>query len=117
MFADAADEIIFNGGKVIVFGQGDHDIEDALKRTAARFPGRMAVHVGYDEPTAHLIQAGPMPSCSRRGLSLAGSPSFMRFATAACRSSHARAVYPRRSSTQMMRDVRSGCHGLPVPPG
>ncbi|MDO1584251.1 glycogen synthase GlgA [Rhizobium oryzicola] len=58
MFADAADEIIFNGGKVIVFGQGDHDIEDALKRTAARFPGRMAVHIGYDEPTAHLIHGG-----------------------------------------------------------
>ncbi|MFN3501889.1 MAG: glycosyltransferase, partial [Allorhizobium sp.] len=46
------------GGRLIVHGQGDHDIEDALKATAARFPGRMAVSVGYSEPTAHLIHGG-----------------------------------------------------------
>ncbi|MGN7294176.1 glycogen synthase GlgA [Rhizobium sp. SAFR-030] len=58
MFADTADEVLYRGGKIIVFGKGDHEIEEALKRTAARFPGRMAVHIGYDEPTAHLIHAG-----------------------------------------------------------
>jgi starch synthase len=58
MLADTADEIIHNGGKLIVFGKGDRGIEDALRATAARFPGRMAVHVGYDEPTAHLIHGG-----------------------------------------------------------
>ncbi|MBT9369109.1 glycogen synthase GlgA [Rhizobium sp. CSW-27] len=58
MFADAADEVLRQGGKVIVFGQGDHEIEQALRTTAARFPGRMAVHIGYDEPTAHLIHGG-----------------------------------------------------------
>lgn len=58
MFAETADEVLHNGGKVIVFGKGDLDIQQALMRTAARFPGRMAVHVGYDEPTAHLIHGG-----------------------------------------------------------
>lgn len=58
MFAEAADEVLHQGGRVIVFGQGDHEIEQILKRTAERFPGRMAVHTGYDEPTAHLIQGG-----------------------------------------------------------
>ncbi|TRL38774.1 glycogen synthase GlgA [Rhizobium straminoryzae] len=58
MFADAADEVLRQGGKVIVFGKGDHAIEQALRVTAARFPGRMAVHIGYDEPTAHLIHGG-----------------------------------------------------------
>ncbi|WP_377296774.1 glycogen synthase GlgA [Rhizobium sp. SGZ-381] len=58
MLAETADEIIHNGGKLIVFGKGDHDIEAALLATAARFPGRMAVHIGYDEPTAHLIHGG-----------------------------------------------------------
>ncbi|MDE1157568.1 MAG: glycogen synthase GlgA [Neorhizobium sp.] len=58
MFADTADEVIFKGGKVIVFGQGDHAIEAQLLATAQRFPGRMSVHIGYDEPTAHLIHAG-----------------------------------------------------------
>jgi len=58
MFAETADEVIHNGGKVIVFGQGDRDVERLLRDTAARFPGRMAVHIGYDEPTAHLIHGG-----------------------------------------------------------
>ena len=58
MLADTADEIIWNGGKLIVFGQGDHDVEQHLLRTAERYPGRMAVRIGYDEPMAHLIQAG-----------------------------------------------------------
>lgn len=58
LFAETADEVIHQGGTVIVFGQGDKDIEQALLDTASRFPGRMAVHVGYDEPTAHLIHGG-----------------------------------------------------------
>jgi starch synthase len=58
MFAETADEVIHHGGKVIVFGQGDKDVERLLLETAARFPGRMAVHIGYDEPTAHLIHGG-----------------------------------------------------------
>ena len=58
MLADAADEIIWNGGRLVVFGQGDHHVEDHLLATAARYPGRMAVRIGYDEPMAHLIQGG-----------------------------------------------------------
>lgn len=58
MFAETADEVIGNGGRIIIFGQGDRDVERALAETAARFPGRMAVHFGYDEPTAHLIHGG-----------------------------------------------------------
>ncbi|MCB5203645.1 glycogen synthase GlgA [Neorhizobium sp. T786] len=58
MLAETADEIIWNGGKLIVFGQGDHAIEQQLLEVAGRYPGRMAVHIGYDEPTAHLIHGG-----------------------------------------------------------
>jgi starch synthase len=58
MLAETADEVLANGGKLIIFGQGDHDIEQHLLATAHRYPGRMAVHIGYDEPTAHLIHAG-----------------------------------------------------------
>lgn len=58
MLADTADEVLYQGGRMIVFGQGDASIQEALRATAARFPGRMAVHVGYDEPTAHLIHGG-----------------------------------------------------------
>lgn len=58
MLAEVADEIFYRGGRLIVLGQGDHAIEDALQATAARFPGKMAVSVGYNEPTAHLIHGG-----------------------------------------------------------
>ncbi|MGL3605825.1 glycogen synthase GlgA [Rhizobium sp. G187] len=58
MLAEVADEIFHFGGKLIVLGQGDHDIQAALQETARRFPGRMAVSVGYNEPTAHLIHGG-----------------------------------------------------------
>ncbi len=58
MLAETADEIVWNGGKLIVFGQGDHAIERQLMEVACRHPGRMAVRIGYDEPIAHLIHGG-----------------------------------------------------------
>ena len=58
MLAETADEVVANGGKLIIFGKGDHEVEQHLLRTAGRYPGRMAVHIGYDEPIAHLIHAG-----------------------------------------------------------
>ena len=58
LLAEVADEILYRGGRLIVLGQGDHDIETALKSTAARFPGRMAVSVCYNEQTAHQIHGG-----------------------------------------------------------
>lgn len=58
MLAEAASEIIDGGGKLIVLGQGDRALEQALIDTAQRFPGRMAVKIGYDEETAHRIHGG-----------------------------------------------------------
>ncbi|MBX9457297.1 MAG: glycogen synthase GlgA [Rhizobium sp.] len=58
MLADVAEEIVYRGAKLIVCGQGDAATEDLMLRTAARFPGRMAVYIGYDERLAHLIHAG-----------------------------------------------------------
>ncbi|MDQ0455578.1 glycogen synthase GlgA [Rhizobium paknamense] len=58
MLAEAADEIIHGGGKLIILGQGDHEIEEQLKAVADRYPGRMAVQIGYDEETAHRLHGG-----------------------------------------------------------
>lgn len=58
LLAEVADEIFHAGGRLIVHGQGDHEIAAALQRTADRHPGKMAVAIGYDEPTAHLIHGG-----------------------------------------------------------
>ncbi|MEK6346547.1 MAG: glycogen synthase GlgA [Burkholderia sp.] len=41
-----------------VLGQGDASIEWDLRRLAAQWPGRLGVHVGYDEPRAHRLHAG-----------------------------------------------------------
>jgi starch synthase len=58
MLAEVAEEIVYRGAKLIVCGQGDHAIEKMMLDTAARFPGRMAVYIGYHERLAHLIHGG-----------------------------------------------------------
>jgi len=52
------DELVQRGGQLVVLGAGDADIEKALTVCADRFPGRVALHVGYDEALAHGIVAG-----------------------------------------------------------
>ncbi|MEN4922790.1 glycogen synthase GlgA [Achromobacter spanius] len=46
------------GLQVAVLGQGDHRFEEALRDIANRYPGRCAVHIGYDEGMAHRLHAG-----------------------------------------------------------
>jgi starch synthase len=46
------------GAQLAVLGSGDGDLERALVDAALRHPGRVAVQLGYDEPLAHLVQAG-----------------------------------------------------------
>lgn len=58
MLAEVADEIVHRGGKLIVCGQGDAAIQEMLLDAADRSPGKVAVHVGYDEQVAHLIHGG-----------------------------------------------------------
>jgi starch synthase len=47
------------GGRAhfVVLGSGSPAIEDALRRTAASFPGTIDVVIGFDEGLAHLVQA------------------------------------------------------------
>jgi starch synthase len=44
--------------QVAILGTGEARYEQALRDLARRFPGRLAVHVGYDEALAHRIEAG-----------------------------------------------------------
>ncbi|EHK64453.1 glycogen synthase GlgA [Achromobacter arsenitoxydans] len=46
------------GLQVVILGQGEQRFEQALKDIAARYPGRCAVHIGYDEGIAHRLHAG-----------------------------------------------------------
>jgi starch synthase len=51
-------EFVLGGGGLIVLGSGDPGMEGAMRDLAARFPGRVAVRIGYDEGLSHRLFAG-----------------------------------------------------------
>ena len=55
---DAVPVMMAGGAQLAVIGTGDGGIASRFVDAARRFPGRIAVHVGYDESLAHLTQAG-----------------------------------------------------------
>ncbi|MGI9216299.1 MAG: glycogen synthase GlgA [Hydrogenophaga sp.] len=52
------DELVRRGGQLVVLGTGDASIVAALQACAARHPGQVAVHIGYDEALSHAVIAG-----------------------------------------------------------
>jgi starch synthase len=54
----AAPELIALPTQLAVLGSGPREHEEALRALAARYPGRIAVTIGFDESLAHLIEAG-----------------------------------------------------------
>lgn len=44
--------------RLAALGSGDRDVEDAFRGLAARFPGRAAARLGFDEKLSHLVEAG-----------------------------------------------------------
>lgn len=58
LVTESADELVALDATWVFLGQGHPRHEDFLRGLAARHPARVAVHVGHDEPLAHLIQAG-----------------------------------------------------------
>ncbi len=51
-------DFVLGGGGLIVLGSGDPAMEGAMRGLAARFPGRVAVRIGYDEALSHRLFAG-----------------------------------------------------------
>jgi starch synthase len=51
-------DLVAGGGGLIVLGSGDPGMEGAMRSLAARFPGRVAVKIGYDEGLSHRLFAG-----------------------------------------------------------
>lgn len=58
LVVSAIDEIIAQGGQLVVLGSGDARLETALREAAAKHPQSIAVKLGYDEALAHRIFAG-----------------------------------------------------------
>lgn len=51
----ALDAIVAEGGRVLIVGQGDHDLEQRLTTAAARFPGKVAVRIAFDPPLSRRV--------------------------------------------------------------
>lgn len=58
LLVDSVEHLVAHGGRLVVLGSGDAAFEGALLAAAARHRGLVSVINGYDEPLAHLIQAG-----------------------------------------------------------
>jgi starch synthase len=58
LVAAAAGELAAMPAQLVVLGKGEREHEEALVAIAARHPGRIAVHIGFDEDLAHAIEAG-----------------------------------------------------------
>ena len=58
LLADIADELPRLGASFVLLGSGERRYEDLWLALAARYPDRVAVHIGFDERLAHLIEAG-----------------------------------------------------------
>ncbi|WP_297975822.1 glycogen synthase GlgA, partial [uncultured Amaricoccus sp.] len=53
-----AEDIVRAGHRLAVLGTGEPGLEHTFRSLAAEFPGRVGAVLGYDEPLAHLMQAG-----------------------------------------------------------
>ncbi len=56
--AAAAPALVERGAQIALLGSGEPALETAWRDLAARFPGRIAVQIGFDEGLAHRIEAG-----------------------------------------------------------
>lgn len=54
----ALPELLNEGGQLVVLGSGDGDLEAGFRYAAEANPGRVAVHIGYDEEMSHRVMAG-----------------------------------------------------------
>ncbi len=58
IIAPALSEILSLPAQLVLLGSGDPYFEHVFREAAHIFPDRLAVHIGYDEELAHLIEAG-----------------------------------------------------------
>ena len=58
LLLEAMPALLERGGEAVVLGSGEAVFERALLQLKARYPGRTGVELRFDEPLAHLIEAG-----------------------------------------------------------
>jgi starch synthase len=52
------DSLMKENLQLVVLGSGEKHYEDMLKKAAKKYKKKIAVHIGFDEELAHLIEAG-----------------------------------------------------------
>jgi starch synthase len=58
LLAEAAPALLADKVQLAMLGSGDHELEAQLAALAARQPGAVGLHLGYDEALSHLVMAG-----------------------------------------------------------
>ena len=58
LVAEAANDIVENGGQIAILGLGDPEVEHMLSRTSRRHRDDIGVLIGFNEPMARRIVAG-----------------------------------------------------------
>lgn len=58
LIAEIAAQIVAEDVYLVALGSGDPEYEDFFRLMAAEHPGRIAVHIGFDNGLAHRIEAG-----------------------------------------------------------
>ncbi|MGO4724001.1 MULTISPECIES: glycogen synthase GlgA [unclassified Inquilinus] len=58
LLLDALPALVAAGGRLVLLGSGDAELEAGFQVAAAAHPGHVAVRIGYDEGLSHLLQAG-----------------------------------------------------------
>jgi starch synthase len=55
---EALDELMRLDLQLVVLGTGEPEMEQALKSAMRRYPEKLSVRIGFDEPLSHRIEAG-----------------------------------------------------------
>src|SRR5215510_939799 len=58
LVAELAPRLAALPAQLALLGTGDRALESALRKVPTTYPRRVAVEIGFDEPLAHLIEAG-----------------------------------------------------------
>jgi len=58
LLLQALPRLLDRGGRLVVLGTGDADLEAGFRAAASAHPGRVGAIIGYDEALSHQMQAG-----------------------------------------------------------
>ena len=58
LILDVIPELVSRSAQLIVLGSGNQELEQALLQAQKKYPKNIGVKIGYDEPTAHRLEAG-----------------------------------------------------------